>query len=89
MMKWVTNNIQINQEKWDIERERKEAEARKEIDTWEKMKRKDKIKLLQKKWRKESNEQDKELKIQPSEKTVWKTWREKKPEKKQSDRQEK
>ena len=55
MMKWVTEYIKINQEKWDIERERKEAEVRKEIEAWEKMKRKEKIKLLQKKWRKEND----------------------------------
>ena len=65
MMKWVTKYIKINQEKWDIERERKEAEVRKEIEAWEKMKRKEKIKLLQKKWRKENDEQDKMPKIEP------------------------
>ena len=65
MMKWVTEYIKINQEKWDIERERKEAEVRKEIEAWEKMKRKDKIKLIQKKWRKENDEQDKMPKIEP------------------------
>ena len=65
MMKWVTEYIKINQQKWDIERERKEAEVRKEIEAWEKMKRKDKIKLLQKKWRKENDEQDKMPKIEP------------------------
>ena len=65
MMKWVTEYIKINQEKWDIERERKEAEVRKEIEAWEKMERKDKIKLLQKKWRKENDEQDKMPKIEP------------------------
>ena len=65
MMKWVTEYIKINQEKWDIERERKEAEVRKEIEAWEKMKRKEKIKLLQKKWRKENDEQDKMPKIEP------------------------
>ena len=64
-MKWVTEYIKINQEKWDIERERKEAEVRKEIEAWEKMERKDKIKLLQKKWRKENDEQDKMPKIEP------------------------
>ena len=64
-MKWVTKYIKINQEKWDIERERKEAEVRKEIEAWEKMKRKEKIKLLQKKWRKENDEQDKMPKIEP------------------------
>ena len=64
-MKWVTEYIKINQQKWDIERERKEAEVRKEIEAWEKMKRKDKIKLLQKKWRKENDEQDKMPKIEP------------------------
>lgn len=64
-MKWVTEYIKINQEKWDIERERKEAEVRKEIEAWEKMKRKEKIKLLQKKWRKENDEQDKMPKIEP------------------------
>ena len=63
-MKWVTEYIKINQEKWDIERERKEAEVRKEIEAWEKMKRKDKIKLLQKKWRKENDEQEKMPKIE-------------------------
>lgn len=65
MMKWVTEYIKINQQKWDIERERKEAEVRKEIEAWEKMKRKEKIKLLQKKWRKENDEQDKMPKIEP------------------------
>ena len=93
MMKWITEYIKINQEKWDLERERKEIEARKEIDAWEKMKRKDKIKVLQEKWRKETVEQDNVARIEPDEKLVWKTWREKSLEKslekKQSGGQEK
>ena len=45
------------------------------------MKRKDKIKLLQKKWRKETDEKEEVERKEPDEKLVWKTWREKPVEK--------
>ena len=50
LLKWVTNYINNNQEKWEKEKEEKEKTAKKELEEWKKMKRLEKIKHLKKKW---------------------------------------
>ena len=52
MLRWVTEFIHENQEKWDKERVEKEKEASEELEKWNKYRRFEKISKLKEKWEK-------------------------------------
>ena len=53
MISWVTKFIDDHEEEWNRQREKKIEAANKELEEWKKLKRLEKIKILQAKWRKE------------------------------------
>ena len=57
MLRWISNFIKENEEKWTKERIEKEEIERKELNEWNKAKRLEKVALLKKKW---TEEKDKE-----------------------------
>ena len=56
MMRWVTEFIEENSEKWEKERNIRLEKERKELLDWEKSSRFEKIKKLKEKWSKEKQE---------------------------------
>ena len=88
MKRWVTEFIRENEKNWELEKKEREKQYKLEIENWEKLKRKEKIKRLQEKWRKKDDYQEqKEEKIQSSEnqnKEIW-TWRKREREEGEND----
>ena len=83
MMSWVTKFIQDNIEKWSKDRESKVREANRELENWRKLKRLEKVKHLQAKWKVEQVEKENGTsKISPQKiETQWTEWRENEKEK--------
>ena len=50
MLRWLTEFLKENQDKWELERLDREKEHRKKLETWEKAKRFEKIEILKRKW---------------------------------------
>ena len=50
MLRWLTEFLKENQEKWEIEKKARELENSKKLEEWEKAKRFEKIKKLKEKW---------------------------------------
>ena len=46
MLRWLTEFLKENQEKWEIEKKARELENSKKLEEWEKAKRFEKIKKL-------------------------------------------
>merc|ERR1711954_240879 len=58
-LRWVTKYIDENSEKWEREKVERENEVNKQLNDWDKKRRKEKIKILQEKWMlKRSEKQD-------------------------------
>ena len=53
MISWITKFIEDHEEEWNLQREKKIEAANKELEEWNKLKRLEKIKVLQAKWKKE------------------------------------
>ena len=70
--------IEDNEEEWNRQREKKIEAANRELEEWNKLKRFEKIKILQAKWRKEKESPTKKeaekIEIRDIE-TTWNTWR--------------
>ena len=58
MLRWVTKYIDENSEKWEREKVERENEVNKQLNDWDRKRRKEKIKILQEKWLKRSEKQD-------------------------------
>ena len=76
MLRWITTYIKENQEEWDKEKKEKEDLERKELDEWNKMKRFEKVKKLQEKWKIKSKNQETPVPEQDDNKPPADTWRE-------------
>ena len=80
MLRWITQYIKENQDKWAEEKLEREKKDRKELEEWLRMKRFEKITKLKKKWQnkpEETTEREKEL----EENEKWSVWRKKTTEK--------
>ena len=73
MNRWVTNFINENQVRWENERKLREEKAREELESWEKMKRLEKISKLKEKWRKDQTP-EKKLALETEKPTMKETW---------------
>ena len=58
MHRWVSEFINKHQDQWETEKREKELEICKELENWNKIKRLEKIKLLQKKWNRTDNSKE-------------------------------
>ena len=76
MLRWITTYIKENQEEWDKEKKEKEDLERKELDEWNKMKRFEKVKKLQEKWKIKSKNQETPVPEQDDNKPPADIWRE-------------
>ena len=88
MMKWVTEFIKTNQDKWEKERLEKQKEIEKELEDWNRSKRFEKIEKLKQKWKKNEHTERKNDLTKPTEtnkkilnKDVWRRKRERSEEK--------
>ena len=75
MINWVTEFINEHEEEWDLVRASQIEEANRELEEWNKLRRLDKIKLLQRKWNKSNIEKEtteKEVGVEQ-----WNVWRKK------------
>ena len=61
MLRWVTQYIKENEDEWEKELNEKIEKERKELEAWNKAKRFEKIEILKKKWRKETDSEQKTL----------------------------
>ena len=77
MINWVTDFIKENEEEWDLVRASKIEEANRELETWKKLKRLEKIKLLQNKWNRNNGKTENIVKENVVEETAWTVWRKK------------
>ena len=78
MMKWVTGFLRENQERWESEKKQKEIENKKELDTWERSKRFEKIAILRKKIKDTEKGENMEISSPDKKGNVednWKVWR--------------
>ena len=58
MHRWVSEFINKHQNQWETEKKERELEICKELENWNKSKRLEKIKLLQKKWNRTNNSKE-------------------------------
>ena len=77
MINWVTNFIKENEEEWDLVRASKLKEANRELEEWKKLKRLEKIKLLQRKWDTDNGKEENNEKENVIDERMWTVWRKK------------
>ena len=78
MLRWLTNFLKENKEKWEVEKKEREEENRKILDDWERAKRFEKIRKLKERWDRKDHEKDKPLPAEnPCQKETWEVWRKK------------
>ena len=63
MMKWVTEFIKTNQDKWEKERLEKQKEIEKELEDWNRSKRFEKIEKLKQKWKKNEHTEENKYRL--------------------------